>query len=244
MQISPTLQTGVQSKPTTAPSQPATRPSPSPRATRNFTTALITDSIMKNISEDALGNNHTLHMIQKYHAEDLSDRHMRGKLLRMKPDFIYVHVGLNDMLKGKTANTIISYLMDFSCFVEDHLRNTRLIYSLPILINKDYECRGIVELRNLVFSWFSDMYATNAELDVEDRKIIYNSNSNFINYRLGGPRNGNMNSKAQLVQTDGLFSNDGIHLNPKGKSTILANFRHAIHDLTRRILHKSNSIPR
>ena len=203
--------------------------SPSRAINRKFTTILITDSIMRHISDDSLGVNHDLRIINKSYALQLSEGRLRESLKRMKPDFVYVHLGINDVFQGLPAKQIISYICEFTLFTDEELPNTKVILSLPLPTNNTAECRVIKELRSLMFHWISNC-DTNIEL--EKRQVIFNSNSNFE--RLSDERS----RDPPILQVDGLFSRDGIHLSYKGKTTILANFRHAIHDLTRRITGK------
>ena len=198
-------------------------------SSRKFTTVLITDSIMRQIPEDALGHNHNLHMIHKTYATGLSDqRYLRDKILLLKPDYIYVHLGINDLLSGRSTKQVLSYYMEFELYVHEHLRNSKLIYSLPLLTNREQECKLIVELRQQTMRWIE-----NTPVGGENRGTLFNSNSNLYEVP-NGP-----NDQFLPTQADGMFKpRGGIHLNNKGEQTILGNFRYVIHDITRRTLNK------
>ena len=188
------------------------------------------------VSDDTLGVNHTLHVLNKPLASGLNDTSLRDSLRRTNPEFIYIHLGINDLLKGTPVRTIVSYLAEFSLFKDAYLPDSKIIYSLPLLTNIPRECRLILELRRLMIKWIEE---SDTRHDMEKRNLIFNSNSNF--YREMSDRI--RTSQPQATQEDGLFVRDGIHLSPKGKLLIVKNMRYVIHDICRRLLNKLKLTP-
>ena len=190
-----------------------------PRAPpRTYVTVLITDSIMRQVPEDVLGTNHTLHIINKRNTDALSLPSLRSSLERIKPDFIYVHLGINDLFDRKTYNTVVSNYGTFHLFAYDKLPMSRVIISLPLPTDKPEECEVLENLHKSTCSWID---VSEGSKLVEDRHLHYNVNRNF--------RSQNWTPKSSL------FSRDGIHLSDSGKEQMMKNFRFGIHSITRKI---------
>ena len=187
---------------------------------RTFKTVLITDSIMKHIPEDALGTNHTLKVINRGDSDFLEDKNVRRMLLQINPDYIYIHLGINDICGRniKTNTYTLRRFGDFSLFVEQYLPNTRIIYSLPLRTNNSHVNKIIQDLSDRLLDCIEKFTSS---------LVLYNANSNFVR-----------ETETETAQVTDLFANDGIHLSTEGKKRILGNFRHVIHDLTRKILNK------
>ena len=65
---------------------------------RTFTTILITDSILRHVkTKDSLGNNHELIQINKRDSRGLNDADLRKRVQEIRPDYVYVHLGVNDV---------------------------------------------------------------------------------------------------------------------------------------------------
>ena len=182
-----------------------------------YVTALITDSIMRKLPEDALGTNHELHMMHRRYASALNDDR-KEDLVRLQPDFIYVHLGINDLLDGTKPRDLLLEYKKFERFIHDRVQKARIIFSVPLLTDRDSECRSIKESAQLMHE---HVIGTEGNRPTLERKTHLSRNSNF-----------RTNSWAQRTN---LFNGDGIHLNKEGLSLILSNFRYYIHFLTRKI---------
>ena len=189
-------------------------------------TVLITDSILRHVKDldtvNALGKGHELHLINKRDSSDLRDMRMREDLKRMKPDFIYTHLGINDVSQQfQTRDSLLNF-HDFRIFVFNELPQTRLFISLPLLTNDPFANEQIEELRDTLSEL---VIKTNQQhpKPLKDTFFLFNKNSNFM------PRG---------TQVREYLSRDGVHLSDRGKQLILGNFRHHIHDLTSVILNR------
>ena len=197
-----------------------------PQRSRVFTTVLITDSIMKSVPLDALGTNHKLHILHKGDSNSLGKDSLLKRLEWINPDFVYVHLGINDICGRypKSNDITLSQFKDFSSYLSRNLPNTRLIYSLPLRTDDRFECDAVTDLTRRLINLVN---VTNGSSNTLQCKVLFNTNSNFETIQGG-----------QTIQTPDLFSQDGIHLTAGGSLQIIRNFRHVIHDLTRRILNK------
>ena len=194
-------------------------PEPRPKSSRTFVTALITDSIMKRIPEDALGTNHTLYVINRSKVDALADRRMKDKLQNLNPDFIYVHLGINNLINGeKNPDVLFSELKRFEAFVINNIPGARLIFSIPLPTDRPEECSLVKELQRRTVEYVDHV---EGRVKFLNRKTLINKNSNF--WDTDG------NQRAQL------FGRDGIHLSRQGLEVSMQNLRKCIHEISRRI---------
>ena len=193
---------------------------------RTYSTVLITDSIMRQTPDDILGSNHTIHIINKRNTDGLFLPSVRSTLENMRPDFIYIHLGINDLCDMKRYGTIVANYGSFHLYAIDKIPMTRVIFSLPLPTDRAEECDVIDDLHRSTCNWI-DVCEGNKPLD--DRHVHYNTNSNF--------RSQNGRQKADL------FTRDGIHLTNAGKEQMTKNFRFSIHSITRKIRLRNISRP-
>ena len=71
--------------------------------------------------------------VNKGHASGLTERAVTDSLRRVKPDYIYVHLGINDAFDGKSANEIVTYFYEFVLFLDEYLPSAKVIISFPLL---------------------------------------------------------------------------------------------------------------
>ena len=182
---------------------------------KTFVTVLITDSIMRHIPDNALGMNHQLHILHKTDTTGLEERRVRFDTLEgIKPDFIYVHLGINDLFKRKTFKEVTANYAEFSLFVDEKLPNSKLIFSLPLLTDRPEECNVIQNLHSITMDWI-----VAGDGNPNTRRCHFNTNNNLM--------------KNNWTQKESCFASDGIHLTAEGKEAILKNFRFKTHALTR-----------
>ena len=184
---------------------------------------------MRNLDGD-LGTNHKLHVINKRKSTGLLEQQVRESLVNIKPDFVYVHLGINDLADGSPAEEIITRFGNFVLFLDDKLPRSRVIFSYPLLTANKHHNELILRLRAFINDWTRNLDST---VEIKDRQLLLNVNSNF-------ETKGDLYDRGpRLTQVQDLFSDrDGVHLTDAGKRLILGNFRHCVHDITRRILNK------
>jgi hypothetical protein len=195
------------------------RPPPAEDVQRQFKTTLITDSILRHVTSmdtpNVLGVNHHLSVINKTDLKGLVKNDVKTTLLNQKPDFIYVHLGVNDVSQEETTDESIARVGEFFVYTEHYLPNTKVIVSLP---DGDPVANAkIKELRSGITQLIG--FTETAERN-KDRRLLLNVNYNFM-------RDG--------VQVQEFFDHGRTHLSDRGKDVLLGNFRHVIHDVTRDI---------
>ena len=92
-----------------------------PRATqtqKKFKTVLITDSILTHVTKmdtiNALGVNHELHVFNKRDMSGLTNSRFREAVCELEPDFIYIHLGVNDIHQKVPLKQILSNIYSFN----------------------------------------------------------------------------------------------------------------------------------
>ena len=102
---------------------------------RVFKTVLITDSILRHVRDiDSLGVNHELHRINKRDSNGLTDDKVLEEIQKIRPDYIYVHLGVNDVAQVPRV-PLIKTLQNFMRFKKfcGWQWGTQVIFSLPLL---------------------------------------------------------------------------------------------------------------
>ena len=195
-----------------------------------FKTALITDSIMRHIGSmnegEALGQNHQLEILNKTDTRGLSHPDLRRRLEHLQPDYIYLHLGVNDILDGRSPEEALQNIRGFIVFRDRRVPDAKIMFSLPLTtlrrgVAYDRANENIIHLKTALTELAISGCPANQRL--KDKRLLMNTNENL-----------NTGGKLSFDKC----SQDGIHLSSSGKSTILGNFRHHIHEITRRILNK------
>ena len=163
-------------------------------------------------SSDSLGVNHHLQQINKRDSSALNEVTLRRTIRSNRPDYGYVHLGVNDASQGIPLIDTIKNFCSFKSFI-DSLSGTCLIISLPLLTSDSLLNSRIVELRK-VLTEFVDWFSAKGPRPDRMRKLRGNCNRNFA-------VNG-------VIKRE-YYHRDGIHLSEEGKRIILANLRHHIH---------------
>ena len=170
--------------------------------------ALITDSIMRQMPIDALGTGHSLHIINRRSWETLQHKTQEtiDELISVQPHFIYVHLGVNDHYFTQdeefASDETWVKATDFLQKVEQELPNTSIIVSLPLLTNHQNSNKRLIQFR------------------VKMRKYCQDSNFCYENHK-------NFNLE--------LLASDGLHPSSQGKELLTRNFRYKIHLLTKHL---------
>ena len=197
-------------------------------STRVFKTILITDSILRHVKdvENALGVNHNLQVINKRSTWGLKDDEFRAILRREIPDFLYVHLGINDIHQNFDTKQSMENICSLILFMDKYLPDCKVFLSQPLLTGDSDTNHGVRKLR-LSIKKFVTGIDTPGRL--KDKQILLNENTNF-SY-----------NNAPISE---YYSSDRIHLSQRGKTAILGNLRHHIHAVTRDILNKPSRLPR
>jgi lysophospholipase L1-like esterase len=186
---------------------------------REFTTVLITDSIMKNIKLNDLGVNHSVHMIRKRDSTGLINIDVRNALKRLNPDFIYVHIGINDIFADRPIKHIMINFNNLITAKNEVARNAKIIFSLPLLTDNNRVNELVKKLRWAIHDLTTNLAYETHDEELKYRELLVNANDN-------------------LDEGNDLFEEDGVHLSARGQRIIRSNFRCGIHTLTRAILGK------
>ena len=183
-------------------------------------TVLITDSMMRHIEEHDLGTGHNITKINKTCMSQLSNQALIGQIHTIKPDFIYIHLGVNDILQQNSPNHTIKHLQTF-LNATSSLKSTKIIISQPLLTGYHHLNHAISTLRQNIITLIN--YITTAYPN-EKHRLYFNTNSNFYD----------KSTRSQQDPSQFVNKNiDYVHLSTKGKKSILANMRYVIHHLTR-----------
>ena len=156
------------------------------------------------------------------HTGGLKDQHVKDELLRTQPDFIYVHLGVNDVNQKFDLRASLDNIFQFSLFVEESLKDTKLFFSMPLMTSDNDANERIGELRDAIWEYVT-ITNKNERKPFKERSVYYNPNANFM-------------QDNQLIGE--YLMDDGVHPSTRGKEVILGNFRHSIHEMTRLLLNK------
>ena len=189
-----------------------------PTSAHCFKTVLITDSMLRHINnDDALGVNHQLKTINKRDSSGLKHDDLRQNIQEIRPDFIYIHLGVNDVAQDISPRETLKNLIDFKTFT-DRFIGTKLILSLP-LYTGDYDTNlKIMGLREIMKEFVRHFHDDNPHVPLKMKKIWLNANANFT-------------KDGSVIQKH--YGADGVHLSNTGKQIVLHNLRHHIHNITR-----------
>ena len=195
------------------------------------TTLLITDSIMRRIKDNELGVNHKLHIAHKRDSTGLAHNQLRETIKKIKPDFIYIHLGINDIRIQRPVKQIMAAFGEFMLFIDEEVDPlTKIIFSMPLLNGNKNDYPHILELRSQLHYWITTL---DTKVGIWNRQLLFNPNTNFFRR----DAHGNILRNMQVTEYFNTRKGDYVHLNDFGQKTILANFRYIIHRITRESNH-------
>lgn len=162
-----------------------------------------------------------MNLINKRDTGGLKDQQVKDELLRTQPDFIYVHLGVNDVNQKFDLRVSLDNIFQFSLFVEEPLSDTKLFFSMPLMTSDNEANARIDELRDAIWEYVTETNKKERK-PFKERSLYYNPNANFMHDN-------------QLI---GEYIMAGLHPSTRGKEVILGKFRHSIHEMTRMLLNK------
>ena len=145
---------------------------------------------------------------------------LRRKIKEIRPDFIYIHLGVNDVFQKIPLRKTMENFLDFKSFT-DWLFGTKILLSLPLLTTDPAVNVRLADLRQGLKEISRHFQEPLTSQPHKFKKVWVNANSNF---------------KQDDDAAIDYYGRDGIHLS--GKKAILGNFRHLIHHITRIIQDK------
>ena len=183
---------------------------------------LITDSIMRHIND--LGEKFTFTRFDNTNTKGLMSSSTRQKLKSIQPDYLYIHLGINDVHDpNTTVEQSMINISDFIDFVAEELTNTYVVYSLPLLNGNVQQYDKLYELRRKITALVSNIYDNDKQSgQCVDQWLFTNYNHNFTD----GP----MKQKLRLFN---VHKYDPVHLSRRGKISITCNLRDAIYKIKR-----------
>ena len=167
----------------------------------------------------AVGTNHRLHLMNRRDSSALNNEHLREHVKELYPDYIYLHLGVNDVHQNFTVKQTLTNFYSFFLFAEEEIPRCKVFVSLPLYTGDPAANDRIAKIRRHI-SLFVNRVDNRS---LKERILFINPNNNFM-------------KEGCLVPE--LYATDMVHLTERGKSLILANMRHSIHEMTRIILNK------
>ena len=184
---------------------------------------LITDSILRHVTSQDLIDRYTLFKFDISDSEGLSHQLLHNELKRLKPHFVYIHLGINDIQNSRSPTQIINNFAEFEYFLREHLPDVRVIFSLPLLNGRQAHSRSTTEIRAKLSELINGI--KREETDAEYHLYIQYNNNFFKDEQFPKPRS----------QIQRLFDAGRLHLSTRGKMVITGNMRDAFYRITRAI---------
>ena len=165
---------------------------------------LITDSILKHVTTEHV-QPWSLIKVRVTKTSGLAEAEQ--KVRQVKPQYIYIHVGVNDIHNKEKVHIIVYNLYKFTQKVRE-ISETTIIISLPLLNASTRDHHSIFTLREHIINWVMKEQQNN-----QTDTITINPNNNFFKNN---------------TQRSGLFAQDGLHLSKKGENVITENMRYIL----------------
>ena len=176
---------------------------------------LITDSIMRHIENNTTGHQYYMVKVNKSKMADLKHQNTIKNITQHNPDFIYIHLGINDIHENTHPHDIMQHLIRFHRILTVYTEAT-VIVSLPLLNGTISDNDAVYTLREYMSRYIRAYKPT------EDIRLLGNLNNNFFTYG---------QQKKQHFKYE-----DPLHLSFRGKLTITNNFKQTIISLTKQRL--------
>ena len=184
---------------------------------------LITDSIMRHISEDDMnfGAKYRVNFtrVDRTSTKALAQRKLLEMISTKKPHLIYVHLGINDVQEGSDPMEAVRNLENFDKRLKEISPSTHLILSSPLLNGKSYHTRSIYTIRRSLMLY---LHKQEFRSDYRQSRLSVQPNAHF----LIDP------SLEQRRQNPRYFlNNDPLHLSPLGRRAIISTMRDTLNSI-------------
>ena len=159
---------------------------------------------------EALGQNHLIEVFNKLNFRGLSHPVLRRKLEHTQPNYIYIHLGVNDIMFSRTPEDVLQDIRGFTAFRDKKIPDAKIMLSLPLRTRKEGPTymkanEDILRLRAAMKELVNNGCSANQPL--KERRLMMNVNTNLG--IVGG------------ISLENCCS-DGIHLSSRGRSKISA----------------------
>ena len=148
--------------------------------------------------------------IDRTDTESLGTESLRTNIARKQPHIIYIHLGINDIHKGRSVNEVMSNIINFEKFLAVKCPKTKLIISSLLLNGVEHQAQQILSLRTQMVL-FKHKFA-HFRGAASAQRIYIQTNMNFFIHNL---------DDGLCPQNLRYFDEKLLHLSPKGKSTLI-----------------------
>ena len=191
------------------------------RSNQRIKVWLITDSIMRHISENDMdfGEKHRIifKRIDRTSTKALRHQKLLEQIESEKPNIIYVHLGINDIHEGSDPSTAARNIEDFDKKVKELCPATHLILSSPLLNGRSYHTRNISSLRRSLMLYLSKQEVSS---NYRQSRLTVQPNSHFLIDPFGG---------APKQNPRYFLDNDPLHLSATGRKAMISTMRDSLH---------------
>ena len=198
---------------------------PTPWMIKKPLVCLITDSIMRHITAKDLGGNYSFNRIDRRNSSGLGHNDVVRTITKLRPDFLFIHLGINDIFADTPIDQTINNFSQFESFLRETVPNTRVVFSLPLLTGYPEQYDRINELRRKLTERIGGINRKPGHKRYMDVQF----NRNFFADEDRIPRVAE--SARQLQRMFG--TEDTVHLSPYGKKIIAGNMRDVLFRITR-----------
>ena len=182
---------------------------------------LITDSIMRHVNEDDMDFKEkyrvNLHRIDRSTTESLKQAALIKQIASRKPHIIYLHLGINDIQKGRSPTETLKDIEKFDAKLREVSPLTKLILSSPLLNGNSQHQKSIVALRRSFIFYLNKFEQFS---DFVQARLTVQQNAHFL-------LDPNLNTSRQNPRY--FQENDRLHLSDRGKSAMIYTMRDTLY---------------
>jgi lysophospholipase L1-like esterase len=147
-------------------------------------------------------------------------------LKRAKPQFIYVHLGINDIQSGTAVTEVVENHKIFIESVERYSPTSTIIISCPLLNGNSYHDRHVFSLRHTLTLLVNNIQGQSD--NPSQRKLHIQKNNKFF-----------ISTKSTRIQNPRYFQkNDRLHLSEKGKFAMISCMRATMESILKELQHE------
>ena len=193
------------------------------RSNQRIDVWLITDSIMRHITEDDMnfGEKYRVSFtrIDRTSTKALAHEKLLQLISAKKPHLIYVHLGINDVQQGEDPMAAVRNLESFDKRVKEISPGTHIILSSPLLNGKSYHTRNIYAIRRSLMLY---LHKQEVNSDYRQSRLKIQPNAHFL-------LDAALDKRRQNPRY--FLNNDPLHLSPLGRSAIISTMRDTLYSI-------------